>query len=159
MKRVFSQSIQDQELCWSLKETPTVGFHRELHNFLKKWPLSCSVTKTAIGKFYTRIDPELRRISTAGYKQPVSVYHFIEKAVSSNESSSMLMSYPTAIQHLEIEVSGCVTQIQELSVKVRKQDEELTMMRREVELLLTELGNTKHVLKDIIDELQVILQS
>ena len=71
----------------------------------------------------------------------------------------MPLSYPTAIQHLEIEVSVCVTQIQELSVKVRKQDEELTMMRREVELLLTELGNTKHVLKDIIDELQVILQT
>lgn len=71
----------------------------------------------------------------------------------------MLMSYPTAIQHLEMEVSGCITQIQELSVKVRQQDEELSMMSREVELLLTELGQTEHVLKDIIHELQVILQT
>lgn len=47
LKKAFSQSVQDQELCWSLKEIPTVGFYRELHNFLKKWPLSCSVTETA----------------------------------------------------------------------------------------------------------------
>ena len=84
-----------------------------------------------IGKFYICIDPELRRISTTDCEQPVSIYHLIEKAVSSNESSSMLMLYPTAIQHLEMEVSGCITQIQELSVKVRQQDEELSMMRRE----------------------------
>ena len=64
----------------------------------------------------------------------------------------MLMLYPTAIQHLEMEVSVSITQIQELSVKGRQQDEELSMMRREVELLLTELGQTKHVLKDVINE-------
>ena len=159
LKKAFSQSVQGQKLCWSLKEIPTVGFYRELHNLLKKWPLSQSVTKTAIGKFYTCIDPELRRINTGDCEQPVNIYYFVEKTVLSNESSSMLMSYPTAIQHLEMEVSGCITQIQELSVKVRQQDEELSMMRREVELLLTELGQTKHVLKDIINELQVILQT
>ena len=70
----------------------------------------------------------------------------------------MLMSYPTAIQYLEMEVSGCVTQIQELSVKVRKQDEELTMMRRG-RTAFNRAWQYKHVLKDIIDELQVILQT
>ena len=105
LKKAFSQSVPDQELCWSLKEIPTVGFYRELNNFLKKWPLSCSVTETAIGKFYICIDPELHRISAADCEQPVSIYHLIEKAVSSNESSSMLMSYPTAIHHLEMEVT------------------------------------------------------
>ena len=70
------------------------------------------------------------------------------------------MSYglPATIQHLEVEISGCSTQIRELSAKVKERDDELSMMRREVKLLLAELGHVKHVLKDI-DELQAIQAS
>jgi len=35
LKETFSQSVEDWELCWSLKKIPTVGFYRELHNFFK----------------------------------------------------------------------------------------------------------------------------
>jgi len=59
LKEAFSQSAEDRESCWSLNKIPTIGFYRELHHLLKKWPPSCSATKTAIGKFYIQIDPEL----------------------------------------------------------------------------------------------------
>lgn len=61
---------------------------------------------------------------------------------------------PAKVQHLQTEVHGCSSQIQELSAKVREQDEVLSAMRKEVELLLSELGETKHVLKDITEELK-----
>jgi len=161
LKEAFSQSAEDQESCWSLNKIPTIGFYRELHNFLKKWPPSCSTTKTAIGKFYIQIDPELHRKLASDSQHPVCIYQFIEKAASSNASHSTLMSYglPATIQHLEVEISGCSTQIRELSAKVKERDDELSMMRREVKLLLAELGHVKHVLKDIIDELQAIQAS
>ena len=156
LKRAFSQSIRDQELCWSLKETPTVGFYRELHNFLKKWPLSRSVTKTAIGKFYARIDPELHTKSTTSGRLD-NLFQFIEKVVISSKPHSTPMQYGlhATIQHLRSEVSECSAEIQELSAKVVEQEQELSAMKRKVEKAREELSDTRHALKDTITKLQL----
>lgn len=49
--------------------------------------------------------------------------------------------------------------IQELSAKVKEQDEELSVMRKEVRLLLSELGQARHDIKDITKELNFELES
>ena len=64
------------------------------------------------------------------------------------------------IQHrskfLQQEVNGYSAQIQVLTAKLLKQGEELSWMRKEVKLVLSELGQTKQYLKDIVDEMQVV---
>ena len=59
-----------------------------------------------------------------------------------NYSTVMSYGLPAKIQNLQEEVSGCSAQIQELSAKVREHDEELSEMKREMELLLSELGQS-----------------
>ena len=157
LKEAFSQSVEDQELCWSLTKIPTVGFYRELHNFLKKWPSSRSATKTAIGKFYIQIVPELCIKSTTSCR-PDNIFQFIEKVAFSSKPHSTLMSYGThaTIQLLQNEVRGCSTEIQELSAKVMEQEQELSAMKREVGIAREELDHTKHILKDTIRKLQIV---
>jgi len=146
LKEAFSQSAEDQESCWSLNKIPTIGFYRELHNFLKKWPSSHSATKTAIGKFYIQIDPELRIKSTTSCR-PDNIFQFIEKVAFSSKPHSMLMSYGThaTIQLLQNEVRGCSTEIQELSAKVMEQEQELSAIKREVGIAREELDHTSTI--------------
>lgn len=68
-------------------------------------------------------------------------------------------SLPIKVQNLQREVCGCTTLIQELSAKVKEQDEELSVMRKEVRLLLSELGQARHDIKDITKELNIELES
>jgi chromosome segregation ATPase len=58
-------------------------------------------------------------------------------------------------------VSGCACAhlLQELAVKVTAQDQELSTVRKDVALLLSELGQTKHILNGISKELTESLSS
>ena len=60
------------------------------------------------------------------------------------------------VQRLQQEVNGYSAQIQVLTAKLLEQGEELSWMRKEVKLVLSELGQTKQYLKDIVDEMQVV---
>ena len=155
LKKAFLQSVHGLDLCWSLKEIPTVAFYRELHSFLIKWPPSSSVAKCTIGQFYINMDPELHRKYHSDCTCPDDIYKFIENIVSSNKHNSTQMSYGlgTTIQCLQEEVGGYSAQIQALSAKVLEQNEQLSVMRRKVKLVLSELGQTKQFLKDIADEM------
>ena len=51
------------------------------------------------------------------------------------------------------EVCGCAHLLQELAVKVRDQDQELSTVRKDVALLLSEIGEAKHILNGISKEL------
>ena len=68
------------------------------------------------------------------------------------------MSYGVnaTVQRLQQEVNGYSAQIQVLTAKLLEQGEELSWMRKEVKLVLSELGQTKQYLKDIVDEMQVV---
>lgn len=150
LKKAFLQPCQDHEthaiVCWPLNEIPTVGFYRELymHNFLRKWPPSRSVTKTAIGNFRIRIDPELRRKNASGRLD--NIFQFIRKVAFSDKPHAELMWYglhATIVnEHLQTEVSGCLTEIEELSAKIKEQEQELIVMKREVEIARAELDVT-----------------
>ena len=135
-------------------EIPTVGFYRELHCFLKKWPPTLSATKTTIGRFYTSIDPEFQRKNACTH--PRDVYQLVEKmAASSKLSCSTLMIYSLQ-EHLQKVIEGCSAEVQKLTVVVSEHDEELSSMKQKVKIMKEEIGHAKHALKDIIEELQII---
>ena len=109
--------------CWSLREIPTIGFYRELFHFLRKWPVSQFATKTAIGKLFVEIDPELQKKSASS--RPDNVYRFIEKIVTSNRLHSAPMSYSLygTIRHLRAEVKQSSADVEDLVTLVTtKQD-------------------------------------
>ena len=57
------------------------------------------------------------------------------------------------VQQLKAEVHGYSHLLKELTVKVRDQDQELSIMRKEVARLLSELGETKTLLSGFTKEL------
>ena len=143
------------DLKWSLNETPTVGFYREPHTFLKKWPISHGITNIAIGRFYICIDPELSQTSMCD--RPDNVYQFIERVTFSTKPSSAPMTYGQhgVVRRLKKEVNVCSSEIQELSSKLAAQQKEICEMKREVEIARSEVSNTKHALNDVTHKLQI----
>ena len=59
------------------------------------------------------------------------------------------------VHHLRAELSGCSNLLKELTENVKGQDQELKDVRKEVALLLSELGQTKDILSVISNELSV----
>ena len=147
LKKAFTQSMHGLNLCWSLKEIPTVGFYRELHNYLKKWSEASLATRTTIGNFYIGIGPELQKISSSS--RPDNIYKFIERVALSKKphSSHMLYGVHTTVKHLQKEINGCSTQIKELSAKLSEREDELSRMKSEIEMAREEVTHTKDVLK------------
>ena len=47
-------------------------------------------------------------------------------------------------------------QIEELTARLAKQNEELSWMGQEVKLILSELGQTKQFVRDIANEMQLV---
>lgn len=156
LEEAFLSTEYRDHTAWSLSEIPIVGFYRKLHHYLKSWPLSRSATKTMIGKFYISIDPELQTKSIC--TRPDNVYQFIERVASSKKPCSTPMSYGlrVTIQHLKDKVKGCSTEVHELTTKVCEQEEELSAMRKEVEIANQELSETKYTLDNITHRLQVV---
>ena len=79
---------------WCVKGIPTVRFYRCLHKFLVKWPKSCSISKTAVGKFYMAIDHRLKQKGS----RPDNIYRFVEKIILSDEPDFSYMRYGTGYQ-------------------------------------------------------------
>lgn len=58
LQKVYQQMCAgSKDLCWRVEQPVSVGFYQELYKYLRKWPLSKSSTKTAIGRFFLSIDP------------------------------------------------------------------------------------------------------
>ena len=149
-------SMESRSHAWSLSEVPIVGFYRQLHHYLKRWPPSRSATKSTIGKFYISIDPELQTKSICTH--PDNVYQFIDRVASSKKPCSTLISYGVrvTIQHLRDEVKGCSTEVQELTTKVCEQEEELSAMRKDVEMASQDLSETKRTLDEVTHRLHIV---
>ena len=104
---------ESEEVSWTLHGIPNVEFYRKLHLFLKKWSMTRSLTKTAIGKFYLAVDKQLQERRSS----PYNTYRFIEQIVSSNVPDSALMSYGLDKQlgSLQAEIQDCREQVQDLT--------------------------------------------
>ncbi len=105
---------------WTLRGIPNVEFYRKLHNFLKKWSKTHSLTKTCIGNFYLSIDVHLQERGST----PYNTYRFIDQLQSSNIPDTSLMSYGLD-KKLQAEIHGCHEQYKDLSEKVQEQQTEI----------------------------------
>ena len=77
---------------WKLCGTPTVGFYRKLHIYLKRQP---NLSKVLIGKLYSVIDRSFQEKGS----RPDNIYRFVDNIVSSNRLSDdpMLYNIPAMI--------------------------------------------------------------
>ena len=67
------------EAPWKIQGIPNVDFYQHLYQYLKRWSLTKSATKTLLGQLYTAIDPSLE----AKHSRPDNIYRFIEKFAGS----------------------------------------------------------------------------
>ena len=109
---------------WSLRGIPDVGFYRKLHQFLKKWPVTRTLSKTAIGKFYLVIDGRLQERRSS----PYNTYKFVEQLVSSNVPDSVPMSYG-----LDKQLGSLQAEVKDLNTKVQEQQAEISLLKQKFE--------------------------
>lgn len=127
---------------WCVNNIPTVGFYRCLHEFLVKWPKSRSMTKTAVGKFYMRIDHNLKQKGS----RPDNIYRFVERVILSDEPDSSFMSYGIGYQqihHLRRELKEHTHLLQSLETKLTVTDTELDIVKRKLDSAEEELLQAK----------------
>ena len=57
LQKAFLQCLGGRsDLCWTLTKPVTIGFYRDLHQYLRQWLPAHSASKTAVGTFYLLID-------------------------------------------------------------------------------------------------------
>ena len=64
---------------WKLCGTPTIGFYRKLHTYLKQQP---NLSKVLIGRLYSVIDCNFQEKGS----RPDNVYRFVDNIVSSKDN-------------------------------------------------------------------------
>ena len=89
LEETMSSALENSIPKWIVVGIPTIGFYRALHNFLKRWPVTKSLTKTSIGRFYIAIDDNLRK--SGG--RPDNVYRYVERIAFSDKSCTKHMVY------------------------------------------------------------------
>ena len=70
---------------WKLCGTPTIGFYRKLHTYLKRQP---NLSKVLIGRLYSVIDSNFQEKGS----RP-DIYRFVDSIVSSKRQSDDPMLY------------------------------------------------------------------
>ena len=154
LQRAFIQCANHESLCWTLDKSVTIGFYKELHNYLQKWPPSQRSTKTTVGRFYLLIDSNFlsKRIST----RPDNIYMFVQRIADSSKIDSEPMSYGVerTVEHLQSVVSGYQASIDEMSQKMSEQQKALQEMQTEMDKAKAELMSSRRTLCDICNKLE-----
>ena len=125
LAELFGQ-VQNEEkpLSWCLKGIPNIDFYKALHPFLKKWHITRSVSKAAIGKFYLSIDKNLHESTD----RTDNAYRLIENIVTSKHSPDTPMKYGKVKQKLNDE------KVEEMSVTMKELKEKLEESKHQLQL-------------------------
>ena len=75
---------------WKVCGTPTIGFYRKLHTYLKQQP---KLSKVLIGRLYSVIDCNFQEKGS----RPDNTYRFVDNTVSSKRQSDDPMLYNTPV--------------------------------------------------------------
>ena len=134
---------------WHLKGIPNIEFYKNLHPFLKFWPVTDSATKVAIGAFYIEIDENMKKKGS----RPDNVYRFVDKTVKSNCSLGLMAYHPdnhqTEMKALQSDLSCCTKQVETLNSDVSKLKQQLEASRQELQVArcsLRDVTNEKRIL-------------
>uniref|UniRef100_A0A1X7T216 Uncharacterized protein n=1 Tax=Amphimedon queenslandica TaxID=400682 RepID=A0A1X7T216_AMPQE len=128
---LFDQvSSGETELQWSLNEVvPTCGFYKNLHQFLKKWPLTRRMTKSDIGRFYMAIDD---RLCHSGVR-PDNVYRFIETISKHDEDA------PVKYLKSKQEISDPIQVVRDNAHDIQALNSEIKSLRKKLHSAQTSL--------------------
>ena len=126
---------------WKLCDTPTIGFYRKLHTYLKRQP---NLSKVLIGRLYSVIDSNFQEKGS----RPDNIYRFVDSIVSSKRQSDdpMLYNIPV-VRSTNSMLKKCSQQIEELNA-------ECVELRKKIEVSRTQLRATNCTLRDITNENQ-----
>ena len=126
---------------WKLCGTPTIGFYRKLHTYLKRQP---KLSKVLIGRLYSVIDNNFQEKGS----RPDNIYRFVDSIVSSKRQSDdpMLYNIPV-VRSTSSMLKKCSQQIEELNA-------ECVELRKKIEVSRTQLRATNCTLRDITNENQ-----
>lgn len=122
-------------------DTPTIGFYRKLHTYLKKQP---KLSKVLIGRLYSVIDCNFQEKGS----RPDNIYRFVDNIVSSKRQSDdpMLYNIPV-VKSTSSMLKKCSQQIEELNA-------ECVDLRRKMEASRSQLRAANCTLRDITNENQ-----
>ena len=141
---VFNQVLTGKQPKWRLRGIPEIHFYKELHPFLKKWSVSCKLTKQTIGRFYNSIDPTLN----AKGSRPDNVYRLIERISRSTQPPNTMMSYGTSDKstvEVQMEASSCTKHVEAMSF-------ECIQLREKLEVSHKQLSCARKALQIITNE-------
>ena len=127
------------DCSWKLHGTPTIGFYRKLHTYLKSQP---NLSKVLIGKLYSAIDPSFQEKAS----RSDNTYRFVENIVQSERQSDNPMLYNIPI------VKSTTSMLKKCSQRVEELNDECTMLRKKVEASRTKLQAMNRALRDVTNE-------
>ena len=143
---IFNQVLEGKQPKWHLRGIPEIQFYRELHLFLKKWPVSCKLTKQAIGRFYNAIDPTLK----AKGIRPDNVYRLIERISQNTQDLNSIVSYgimsdKSIVKAMQVEARACTERVETLSSECKQ-------LREKFEESQKQLSCARKALRNITNE-------
>ena len=126
---------------WKVCSTPTIGFYRKLHTYLKQQP---KLSKVLIGRLYSVIDCNFQEKGS----RPDNTYRFVDNIVSSKRQSNdpMLYNIPV-VKSTSSVLKKCSQQIEELNA-------ECVELRKKIEASRTQLRAANRTLRDITNDNQ-----
>ena len=130
------------DLSWKLRGTPTIGFYRKLHTYLKWQPKR---SKVLIGRLYSIIDCNFQ----VNGSRPDNVYRLVDNVVSSkrqHSDDSMLYNIPV-VKSTSSLLKKCSQQIEEL-------DAECMGLRKKIEASRSQLRAVNRTLRHITNKNQ-----
>ena len=124
---------------WKLHDTPTIGFYRHLHTYLKS---QHNLSKVLIGRLYSAIDCNFKEKGS----RPDNTYRFVENIVASERQSDVPMLYNIPV------IRSTSSMLKQSSQKIQELNVECTKLRKKVEASHAKLRATNHALRDITDQ-------
>lgn len=145
-EKLLSSILKEMEAgsvsSWKLLSTPTIGFYRKLHNYLKR---QSKLSKSTVGRLYCLID---RNFQEKGGR-PDNVYRFVDNIVSSTRQSNHLMLYNIPM------TKSTHTALKKCSQEMEKLNEECVELRKK---LASSRSKLRTVSKNFREENQLLRQ-
>ena len=146
------QHHKKTHIPWELKGIPEIRFYKELHCFIKKWPVTFSASKATVGRLYLAIDKNLH----VREFNPSHAYMFIDRLTSANQSRDITMNYYYGIN--ETEMMAAKDQLNHCTKAMETLEANYNNMKKELERIKQDLVQTRCVLKDVTNQVSEMQQ-
>jgi len=118
--------------------------YRELHQFLKMWPLTQNARKSTLGKIYLAIDKRLQ----AKKLGPNNIYLLVERSAASQHVNTSVMTYDPDLTERS-KLHTLQMQVDEYEMDTQKLPEKFNDFQKQMSKTRKESTRTKSELKNI----------